>query len=117
METYDPFNTLTLSFVGTRYPKAIVRCRLDMSYDEYEATRAALFPAGGLADAKTQYEVFGDKVLIEWNLVDPKSKKTIPPTKAGVLLAPPPLVRYAIDAWAAAFWNVSAPLDDGSTPG
>lgn len=112
METYDPFNTIQIDFTGTRYQDAIVRCRLDMSYDEYEAVRDALFKPGdnGQVDPRAQYQVFAEKVLVEWNLIDPKTKASIKPDKSGVLKAPPPLVRHSIDAWANAFWDVDAPL-------
>lgn len=111
METYDPFNTLTLTFPGSRYDGVSVRCRLDMTYDEYEAVRTALFAPDekGMVDPRKQYQIFAEKVLVEWNLIDPKTKKSIPISQAASK-APALLMRECIDAWAAKFWDVDAPL-------
>ena len=114
MDTYDPFNRLAIDYSKTRFKGAVVVCRLDLPFEKSEAVREALFNSKD--DAKSQYQLFAKEILIEWNLIDEK-KKSIPATEAGILLAPPALVKYAINTWGMAIWDVSAPLDDGSTPG
>lgn len=116
MDSYDPYNTLTIDFDKTRYKGAVVKCRLDLPFEQTERLRLELFPSEAEISAEKQFRAFGREVLIEWNLVDAE-KKSIPANEDGVLLAPPALLRFAINTWAMSIYDVAAPLDGGSTPG
>ena len=109
---FNPYNTLNLDFSKTRYAGAVVKCRLDLSIDEINAYDEAI---AGKTMAE-QYEVFAEKVLIEWILEDANGKSS-PATKAGARKAPAPLIGWAMNTWRSAIWNVNAPLEEGSMPG
>jgi len=104
---YMPFNTLNLDFSKTRFAGAVVKCRLDVSIDEIDKYDAAL---EATTTAAEQYGIFAEMFLIEWNLEDAKGK-SIPATKAGARLAPAALMRWTMNTWRSAIWNVEAPLD------
>lgn len=105
---YNPYNTLNLDFSKTRYPQAVVKCRLDPSISEIDTYDEALAQCKTMAE---RYELFADMFLIEWNLEDAKGK-SIPATKAGARIAPAALMGWVINTWRSAIWEVAAPLDE-----
>jgi hypothetical protein len=110
-----PRRTAEVTFEGTDYDGAVLRCRLDV------ALGLALDFAGVTADTPPaeQRDVFlrfGDEVLINWNIED-ENGDTVPADGPGLLTQPPAFVISVISHWVAATSAVPAPLGRRSPAG
>ena len=105
-----PRKTCVLVLTGD-YEGAEARCRLDVGMKTY------FIIAGIDTDDKAQIiaacRLFGDEILIEWNLKE-DGGEDIPATADGFMSLPPDLCLAMIQAWSAAMTGIPAPLGEGS---
>lgn len=123
---YNPFNTLVLSFEGTRFNGAEVRCRVDFPVAKAEQLLRELFPTKDeVVNGQTvktldisgedQFKLWAREVLVSWDIEDENG--AIPADEEGVLRAPVGLMQYAIGAWRGQLFDVAVPLGGKSKRG
>ena len=97
---------------GTTFAGAIIRCRLDVEIGMVTDIQD-LIEAGKQAHA---YEVFGDGVLIDWNLEDQKGN-AIPANGKGIKKVTPQFAEALMTQWTEALTQVDDPLEEPSKNG
>ena len=105
-----PKRELELTFEGTDYDGAVVRCRLDIPLARVlELQRTD-------DDVASIYALFGDEFLVSWNLEDDNGDP-IPATGAGMLAQPPMFCAAVLQAWQEQVTKAPAPLVQKSPAG
>lgn len=113
-EGYRPEETIiTLEFddadlKGLKVVTRSVRLEkfLEMMRDSLDAARTAQL-----------IQDFGEKALIDWNLLDPETGKPVPATFDGMKTQDTNLMVRIVRAWTASVGSAPAPLDDESSSG
>ena len=100
-----PERTALITFEGTDYDGAEIQLRLSVSFAQFIALRES---AQG-EDQEGMARLFGDNVLMEWNLED-DAGQPIPATGDGMLAIPLDLTNLVVQHWVEAVAGVSAPL-------
>ena len=102
-----PKGTAVLKFLDGDYEGAVVECSLSASINTYLELTKGVATKEELRDL---FQMFGDEILISWNVVD-RSGGPRPPTGEGMNLVDLNFAQSVISAWAEAIAGVSAPLD------
>ena len=97
---------------GTTFAGAVVKCRLDVEIGMVTDIQD-LIEANKHAHA---YEVFGDGVLIEWNLEDQKGN-AIPANGKGIKRTTAGFAEALMSHWMEAVTQVDTPLEQPSRNG
>jgi len=97
---------------GTTFAGAIVKCRLDVEIGMVTDIQD-LIEANKQAHA---YEVFGDAVLIEWNLEDQKGN-ALPANGKGMKRVTPQFAEALMSQWMEALTQIDNPLGQQSRNG
>ena len=100
-----PERTALINFEGTDYDGAEIQLRLSVSFAQFIALRES---AQG-EDQEGMARLFGDNVLMEWNLED-DAGQPIPATGDGMLAIPLDLTNLVVQHWVEAVAGVSVPL-------
>ena len=104
-----PEKTALITFEDTDYDGAEIQLRLSVSFAQFIALREA---AQG-EDQEGMARLFGENVLMEWNLEDDDGKP-IPANGDGMLAIPMALTNLVVQHWVEAVSGVSAPLEQPS---
>jgi len=105
-----PRQTCVLVLTGD-YEGAEARCRLDVGMGTYFAI--ADIDTGDNAQIVAACRLFGDEILIEWNLKE-DGGEDVPATAGGFMSMPPALCLAMVKAWSEAMTGIPAPLGEGS---
>ena len=97
---------------GTTFAGAIVKCRLDVEIGMVTDIQD-LIEANKHAHA---YEVFGDAILIEWNLEDQKGN-ALPPNGKGMKRVTAGFAEALMNEWMEAVTQIDTPLGQPSRNG
>jgi hypothetical protein len=100
-----PDKTARVTFEGTDYDGAEIGVLLSVSFAQFIALREA---AQG-EDQEGMARLFGDNVLMEWNLED-RDGEPIPANGDGMLAIPLALTNLLVQHWVEAVAAVPAPL-------
>ena len=93
-----PRRELELTFEGTDFDGAVIRCRLDISLETlFEFERIA---GADVESARAVYEKFADEVLVSWNL-EQDDGTPVPASAAGLMAQPPVFCHPHLDIFAA----------------
>ncbi len=109
----EPRRTALITFEGTQWDTAEVRCRIDVPVRvilEYQRA------ADDEADVAALFRSFGDDILVEWNVED-DAGAPVPATGDGFLSRSAEFAMAIMQGWAKAAAGVSAPLAGGSPSG
>ena len=104
-----PEKTALITFKDTDYDGAEIQLRLSVSFAQFIALREA---AQG-EDQEGMARLFGENVLMEWNLED-GAGQPIPANGDGMLAIPLELTNLVVQHWVEAVSGVSAPLEQPS---
>ena len=104
-----PEKTARITFEGTDYDGAEIQLRVSVSFAQFIALREA---AQG-EDQEGMARLFGENVLMEWNLED-DAGQPIPANGDGMLAIPLELTNLVVQHWVEAVSGVSAPLEQPS---
>ena len=104
-----PERTALINFAGTDYDGAEITLLLSVSFAQFLALRES---AQG-EDQEGMARLFGENVLMEWNLED-DAGQPIPATGDGMLAIPLELTNLVVQHWVEAVAGVSAPLETPS---
>ena len=105
----EEINEALLKFEGSDRDGAEVRCRLTVS-------TAMLLELQRLVEAATAdkldeaFQMFGEEVLISWNVEDPVTGEPFPPDGSGFKRISPKFAGQIISVWMEAVSGVAAPL-------
>ena len=126
-----PQKTALIQFEGTEYDGLEVKCRMSVSMDQYleflglQQGVMAAKEAEGQPDtnaafqaiqlAEKAFHLFGDRVLIEWNLEDDQGE--VPSTGAGMMRVDAQFAMVVLNAWLEAVGKAPAPLSSPSRNG
>ena len=97
---------------GTTFAGAVVKCRLDVEIGMVTDIQD-LIEANKHAHA---YEVFGDGILIDWNLEDQKGN-AIPANGKGMKKVTPQFAEALMSQWMEALTQIDSPLGQQSKNG
>ena len=125
-----PQKTALIIFEGTEYDGLEVRCKMGISMDGYleflglQQGAAAAKEAQGDATkaleaiqlAERAFRLFGDKVLLEWNVEDEKGQP-VPATGMGMMGVDAEFAMVVLNHWLEAVGKPPAPLSAGSSNG
>ena len=100
-----PERTAGITFEGTTYDGAEIRVRLSVTFAQFIALRES---AQG-EDQEGMARLFGDNVLMEWNLEDADGEP-IPADGDGMLAIPLELTNLIVQHWVEEVAGVPAPL-------
>ena len=100
-----PEKTALITFEDTDYDGAEIQLRLSVSFAQFIALREA---AQG-EDQEGMARLFGENVLMEWNLED-DAGQPIPANGDGMLAIPLELTNLVVQHWVEAVAGVPAPL-------
>ena len=100
-----PEKTALITFEDTDYDGAEIQLRLSVSFAQFIALREA---AQG-EDQEGMARLFGENVLMEWNLED-DAGQPIPANGDGMLAIPLELTNLVVQHWVEAVSGVPAPL-------
>ena len=101
-----PEKTALITFEDTDYDGAEIQLRLSVSFAQFIALREA---AQG-EDQEGMARLFGENVLMEWNLED-GAGQPIPANGDGMLAIPLELTNLVVQHWVEAVSGVPAPLE------
>ena len=104
-----PEKTALITFEDTDYDGAEIQLRLSVSFAQFIALREA---AQG-EDQEGMARLFGENVLMEWNLED-GAGQPIPADGDGMLAIPLELTNLVVQHWVEAVAGVPAPLAETS---
>ena len=104
-----PERTARITFEGTDYDGAEIRVRLSVSFAQFIALRES---AQG-EDQEGMARLFGETVLMDWNLED-DAGQPIPANGEGMLEIPLSLAMLVVQHWVEAVSGVSSPLPEES---
>ena len=104
-----PEKTARITFEGTDYDGAEIVLLLSVTFAQFIALRESAQgdDQGGMA------RLFGDNILMDWNLEDADGNP-IPANSDGMLAIPLELTNLVIQHWAEAVAGVPAPLSETS---
>ena len=100
-----PERTARITFAGTDYDGAEIQLRLSVSFAQFIALRES---AQG-EDQEGMARLFGENVLMEWNLEDAEGMP-IPADADGMLAIPLELTNLIVQHWVEEVAGVPAPL-------
>jgi len=100
-----PEKTAKVNFEGTAYDGAEIQLRLSVTFAQFIALRES---AQG-EDQETMARLFGENVLMDWNLED-AAGKPIPADADGMLAIPLELTNLVVQHWVEAVAGVPSPL-------
>jgi len=104
-----PEKTARITFEGTDYDGAEIILRLSVTFAQFIALRES---AQG-DDQEVMARLFGETVLMEWNL-DDADGNPIPANSDGMLSIPIQLTNLVVQHWVEAVAGVPAPLSETS---
>ena len=104
-----PEKTARITFEGTDYDGAEIQLRLSVSFAQFIALRES---AQG-EDQEGMARLFGQNVLMDWNLED-DAGQPIPADGDGMLAIPLELTNLIVQHWVEAVSGVPAPLEPPS---
>ena len=104
-----PEKTARITFEGTDYDGAEIQLRLSVSFAQFIALRES---AQG-EDQEVMARLFGQSVLMGWNLEDADGNP-IPADSDGMLAIPLQLTNLVVQHWVEAVAGVPAPLSETS---
>jgi hypothetical protein len=104
-----PEKTARITFEGTDYDGAEIVLRLSVTFAQFIALRES---AQG-EDQEGMARLFGESVLMEWNLEDADGNP-IPANSDGMLAIPLQLTNLVVQHWVEAVAGVPAPLAETS---
>jgi len=104
-----PERTARITFEGTDYDGAEIRVRLSVSFAQFIALRES---AQG-EDQERMARLFGETVLMDWNLEDAEGKP-ISADGDGMLAIPLELTNLIVQHWVEEVAGVPAPLSETS---
>ena len=104
-----PERTALINFEGTDYDGAEIRVRLSVTFAQFIALRES---AQG-EDQEGMARLFGETVLMDWNLEDADGKP-IPADGDGMLAIPLELTNLIVQHWVEAVSGIPAPLEPPS---
>ncbi len=104
-----PERTALINFEGTDYDGAEIQLRLSVSFAQFIALRES---AQG-EDQEGMARLFGQNVLMDWNLED-DAGQPIPANGEGMLEIPLSLAMLLVQHWVEAVSAVSSPLPETS---
>ena len=104
-----PERTALINFEGTDYDGAEIRVRLSVSFAQFIALRES---AQG-EDQEGMARLFGQNVLMDWNLED-DAGQPIPADGDGMLAIPLELTNLIVQHWVEEVAGVPAPLSETS---
>ena len=100
-----PEKTARINFEGTDYDGAEIQLLLSVTFAQFIALRES---AQG-DDQETMARLFGETVLLDWNLEDADGNP-IPANSDGMLAIPLELTNLVVQHWVEAVAGVPAPL-------
>ena len=104
-----PEKTARINFEGTDYDGAEIRVLLSVTFGKFIALRES---AQG-EDQETMARLFGEDVLMDWNLEDDDGTP-IPADGDGMLAIPLELTNLVVQYWVEAVAGVASPLPPAS---
>ena len=104
-----PERTALINFRGTDYDGAEIRVRLSVTFAQFIALRES---AQG-EDQEGMARLFGETVLMDWNLEDADGK-LIPADGDGMLAIPLELTNLVVQHWVEEVAGVPSPLSEPS---
>ena len=104
-----PEKTARITFEGTDYDGAEIRVLLSVTFGKFIALRES---AQG-EDQEKMARLFGEDVLMDWNLEDADGKP-IPADGDGMLAIPLELTNLVVQHWVEAVAGVPGPLSEPS---
>jgi len=104
-----PERTAKINFEGTDYDGAEIQLRLSVSFAQFIALRES---AQG-EDQEGMARLFGQNVLMDWNLEDADGKP-IPADGDGMLAIPLELTNLVVQHWVEEVAGVPSPLPEPS---
>ena len=104
-----PERTALINFQGTDYDGAEIRVRLSVTFAQFIALRES---AQG-EDQEGMARLFGETVLMDWNLEDADGN-LIPADGDGMLAIPLELTNLVVQYWVEAVAGVASPLPPAS---
>ena len=104
-----PERTALINFQGTDYDGAEIRVRLSVTFAQFIALRES---AQG-EDQEGMARLFGETVLMDWNLEDADGK-LIPADGDGMLAIPLELTNLVVQHWVEEVAGVPSPLSEPS---
>ena len=104
-----PERNARITFEGTDYDGAEIQVRLSVTFGQFIALRES---AQG-EDQEAMARLFGENVLMDWNLEDADGKP-IPADGDGMLAIPLELTNLIVQHWVEAVSGVPAPLEPQS---
>jgi hypothetical protein len=104
-----PERTARITFAGTDYDGAEIQLRLSVSFAQFIALRES---AQG-EDQEGMARLFGQNVLMDWNLEDAEGRP-IPADAEGMLAIPLELTNLIVQHWVEEVAGVPAPLSETS---
>ena len=104
-----PERTARITFEGTDYDGAEIRVRLSVSFAQFIALRES---AQG-EDQERMARLFGETVLMDWNLEDPDGEPLLADGD-GMLMIPLDLANLVVQHWVEEVAGVPAPLSEPS---
>ena len=104
-----PEKTARITFEGTDYDGAEIRVLLSVTFGKFIALRES---AQG-EDQEKMARLFGEDVLMEWNLEDADGK-SIPANGDGMLAIPMALTNLVVQHWVEEVAGVASPLPPAS---
>ena len=104
-----PEKTARITFEGTDYDGAEIILRLSVTFAQFIALRES---AQG-DDQEVMARLFGETVLMEWNL-DDSDGNPIPANSDGMLVIPLQLTNLVVQHWVQAVAGVPVPLVETS---
>jgi hypothetical protein len=104
-----PERTARITFEGTDYDGAEIRVRLSVSFAQFIALRES---AQG-EDQERMARLFGETVLMDWNLEDDEGRP-MPADADGMLAIPLDLANLVVQHWVEEVAGVPAPLSETS---
>ena len=104
-----PEKTARITFEGTDYDGAEIQLRLSVSFAQFIALRES----AQSEDQEGMARLFGETVLMEWNLED-DAGQPIPATGDGMLAIPLQLTNLVVQHWVEEVAGVPSPLPPAS---
>ena len=105
----ESLDEAVLKFEGTDYDGAEVRCRLTVPTALFLSLQR-LVESKSADGIEAAFQMFGDDVLIEWNVEDPVTGEPYPATGEGFKRPSPQFAGQIISVWMEAVSGVAAPL-------
>ena len=104
-----PEKTARITFEGTDYDGAEIRVRLSVSFAQFIALRES----AQSEDQERMARLFGETVLMDWNLEDPDGEPILADGD-GMLMIPLELSNLVVQHWVEEIAGVPAPLSEPS---